>query len=123
MVFWPRPSGWGIQVLSLATRSLDPTSGPGGMSNTRSLTMTGTFDLQTRSCRNELALRRAADGRLLAIIDGEQVAVRLRQCFPWSEPSRHLSLRNTKDVEVALVDDPTALSDESRDALERALAE
>ena len=51
------------------------------------------------------------------------MAVRLRQCFPWSEPGRHLSLRNEDDEEIALVDDPALLDSESRRALESALAD
>jgi hypothetical protein len=39
-------------------------------------------------------LRTAVDGRLVVLVDGEPVPVRLRQCFPWSEPRLHLSLRN-----------------------------
>ena len=70
-----------------------------------------------------LTLRSGDDGRLVAVVDGEAVSVTLRQCFPWSEPHRHLSLRNDEDEEVALVEDPAALDDESRQALERALAE
>ncbi len=72
---------------------------------------------------DEVVLRRAEDGRLLVVTTGEPVAVRLRQCFPWSEPRRHLSLRDIKDKEIALVEDPTTLAPESREALERALAE
>jgi hypothetical protein len=49
--------------------------------------------------------------------------VRLRQCFPWSEPGLHLSLRDDEDREVAIVDDPAELEPESRQALEQALAE
>jgi len=71
----------------------------------------------------ELTLRNAGDGRLFAIVDGEAVSVRLRQCFPWSEPHRHLSLRDEDDEEVALVEDPATLAPESRRALEQALAE
>ena len=48
--------------------------------------------------------------------------VRLRQCFPWSEPRRHLSLRDDKEREVALIDDPALLAPESRLVLEDALA-
>ena len=70
-----------------------------------------------------LELRAAGDGRLVAVIGGRAVAVRLRQCFPWSEPARHLSLRDDEDEEVALVEDPAALAPESRRALEWALAE
>lgn len=72
---------------------------------------------------NELILRSAGDGRLVAIVDGEAVSVRLRQCFPWSEPHRHLSLRDEDDKEIALVEDPATLAPESRRALEQALAE
>jgi uncharacterized protein DUF1854 len=71
----------------------------------------------------ELRLRSSGDGRLFAIVDGESVPVRLRQCFPWSEPHRHLSLRDEDDEEVALVEDPAGLEPESRRAIEQALAE
>ncbi|HJU67182.1 MAG TPA: DUF1854 domain-containing protein [Gemmatimonadaceae bacterium] len=71
----------------------------------------------------ELVLKNAGDGRLVAIIDGVAVPVRLRQCFPWSEPHRHLSLRDEDDEEVALVEDPATLGEESRQAIEHALAE
>ena len=75
------------------------------------------------STQTQLALRPSTDGRLLARIAGKWVAVRLRQCFPWSEPGRHVSLRDDGDDEVALVDDPASLPPESRRALQRALAE
>ena len=71
----------------------------------------------------ELRLRNSGDGRLFAIVDGDAVSVRLRQCFPWSEPHRHLSLRDEDDEEIALVEDPATLAAESRRALEQALAE
>lgn len=82
-------------------------------------------ELLTRdpTTKPELSLRTSPDGRLLARIGGASVTVRLRQCFPWSEPGRHISLRNDGDDEVALVDDPAALAPESRRALERALGE
>lgn len=70
-----------------------------------------------------LALRSSGDGRLFATVDGEAVAVRLRQCFPWSEPQRHISLRDEDDAEVALVEDPASLAPESQLALEQAVAE
>jgi hypothetical protein len=68
-------------------------------------------------------LRMATDGRLHVVVDGRCVPVRLRQCFPWSEPGLHLSLRDDEDREVAIVDDPELLEPESRRALEHALAE
>lgn len=85
--------------------------------------MTGILEIEQQQSAEEVVLRSAGDGRLLAIVDGEPVAVRLRQCFPWSEPHRHLSLRDKEEREIALVEDPAALGPESRQALEQALAE
>ena len=70
-----------------------------------------------------VVLRNQGDGRLKALLGERTVVVKLRQCFPWSEPTRHISLRDSDDKEVALVDDPVALDEESRQALELALAE
>jgi hypothetical protein len=69
------------------------------------------------------SLRRAIDGRLLAMTEAGSVPVRLRQCFPWSEPRMHLSLRDEEDNEIALIEDPSWLDPESQRALEDALAE
>ncbi len=69
----------------------------------------------------EVVLRVGPDGRLLVRLDDEIVSVRVRQCFPWSEPQRHLSLRDDDEQEVAFVEDPAALEPESRRALEHAL--
>jgi hypothetical protein len=71
---------------------------------------------------SSVVLRAAEDGRLHALEGGRYVPVRLRQCFPWSEPGLHLSLRDDQDREVAIVDDPADLDPESRAALEQALA-
>jgi hypothetical protein len=68
-------------------------------------------------------LRISPDGRLVVLVNDEPVSVRLRQCFPWSEPRLHLSLRNDEDREVAIIDDPEELDGESRQALEQALAQ
>jgi hypothetical protein len=85
--------------------------------------MPDTLILNSTERREEIALERAPDGRLLVITTGGPVAVRLRQCFPWSEPHRHLSLRDDRDREIALVADPALLDPESRQAMELALAE
>ena len=71
----------------------------------------------------DLTLYQAGEGQLVAEVAGTAVAVRLRQCFPWSAPRRHLSLRDGDEREVAFVDDPAGLPEGSRRALERALAE
>lgn len=57
----------------------------------------------------------------LFVVEDPTVPVRVRQCFPWSEPHRYLSLRDASDKEIAMVDDPAALDEASRSALERAL--
>ena len=84
--------------------------------------MTSTLEVAPRESTNEVILRSAPDGRLLVITDNGPVAVRLRQCFPWSQPSQHLSLRDAADREIALIEDPATLDGESRRALDEALA-
>ena len=78
--------------------------------------------METAPSAAGICLRSDGDGRLLAIVSDRRVAVRLRQCFPWSEPRRHLSLRDDNDREVALIEDPALLAPESRRVLEDALA-
>ena len=73
--------------------------------------------------KKHIAIRNHGDGRLVAVAGERTVPVKLRQCFPWSEPTRHISLRDSDDKEVALVEDPALLDAESRQALELALAE
>ena len=80
--------------------------------------------MQVEGSEKALELRTASDGRLLALAaSGAEVAVRVRQCFPWTEPTRHLSLRDDEEREVAHVDDPARLDPLSRAALDRALAQ
>ncbi len=70
-----------------------------------------------------LRLSRRPDGHLMAMVDGKEVPVMATRCFPWSEPNRFISLRNPDDTEVALVEHPSDLDDESRGFLEQALIE
>ena len=70
-----------------------------------------------------LVVRNGAGGRLFVAAGGVEVPVTLRQCFPWYEPRRYLSLRDAEDREVALVVDPADFEAASRAALEQALAE
>jgi hypothetical protein len=81
------------------------------------------LEIEREEGSEAIRLRSASDGRLIAFTERGPVPVRVRQCFPWSEPHRHLSLRDTEDKEVALVADPASLGAASREALERALAE
>ena len=85
--------------------------------------MTDVLELETGMAPSGPVLRSEGDGRLFVLVDGEPVAVRLRQCFPWSEPGRHLSLRDEEDEEIALIEDPATLDLDSRTALDGALAE
>jgi hypothetical protein len=73
--------------------------------------------------RRTVALRHNGDGRLVAVVGERTIPVKLRQCFPWSEPTRHVSLRDSDDKEVVLIDEPASLDGDSRQALELALAE
>jgi hypothetical protein len=84
--------------------------------------MTAALRLEEQE-RETIPLVMSADGRLMAMTERGAIAVRVRQCFPWSEPHRHLSLRDSEDRELLYVDDPSGLSETSRDALERAVAE
>jgi len=68
------------------------------------------------------SIRVGPDGRLRVAIGGSTTSVVVRRCFPWSEPARYISLRDDENVEVALVDDPARLDEESRRVLESALA-
>ena len=68
-----------------------------------------------------LRLEWRADGSLWAVRGEEECAVSVRRCFPWTEPARHLSLRDGDEEEFAFVRDPADLDARSRAALERAL--
>src|SRR2546429_793009 len=63
-----------------------------------------------------------SDCSLWAVRGGEERAVVVRRCFPWSEPARYLSLRDSEEEEFAVVRDPADLDARSRAALEMALA-
>ena len=71
----------------------------------------------------ELRLERRTDGLLWAIQDGCEVAVRVCRCFPWSDPTRFISLRDFDDEEVALVRSAAELDPGSRKVLEEAVVE
>jgi hypothetical protein len=76
-----------------------------------------------RRARGALTLERRADGRLWAVKGSEERPVWVRRCFPWSQPTRYISLRDREESEFALVREPGELSVESRAILEGALVE
>ena len=71
---------------------------------------------------DHLQLESRADGRLRLTQGDRSAVVTVRQCFPWSQPTRYLSLRDDDEDELALISDTRALGPDSRAALERALA-
>jgi hypothetical protein len=73
--------------------------------------------------RRTLRIERRVDGQLWAERDGETRPVWVRRCFPWSEPTRFVSLLDHENNEFALVPDLRTLERASREALEDALAE
>ena len=66
-------------------------------------------------------LRWRTDGQLWAETGGCRAPVVVHRCFPWSDPARHISLRDQDEEEFAYVRDLSELEEESRAALERAL--
>ena len=73
--------------------------------------------------KGELMLERRADGQLWASMGGQETVVRVHRCFPWSEPGRYLSLRDTDEEEFALVAALEDLDRASRLALQEAADE
>lgn len=75
------------------------------------------------SMSDVLLLERRADGQLWAERRGVAQPVWVTRCFPWSEPTRFVSLRDHEKREVALVRDLNDLDLASRAVLEAALVE
>ena len=70
-----------------------------------------------------LKLERRVDGQVWALRNGDARPVHVYRCFPWSEPGRFVSLRDTEEQELAMVFEPAELDPDSRRVLEGALAE
>ena len=70
-----------------------------------------------------LRLERRRDGQLWATAGPRECPVRVLRCFPWSEPTRFISLRDVDNQEVALVHRFADLDGPSREVLSEALAE
>jgi len=77
---------------------------------------------QTLTSTSPCRLSLATDGRLLfQATNGTSHSVRVVRCFPWSEPSRYVSLRDADDAELYFIDRIDVLDADSRRALEGAL--
>jgi hypothetical protein len=74
-------------------------------------------------CRNpdvpeaHLRIERRVDGKLWSVRGDRAVVVKIVRCFPWSAPTRYLSLRSEADEEVALLRDVEELDPASRGVL------
>jgi hypothetical protein len=73
--------------------------------------------------RERVVLERRRDGQLWASNRGETRAVFVRRCFPWSEPTDYVSLRDGDENEFVLIRGSKDLDQASREVLEQALAE
>ncbi len=73
------------------------------------------------SGRSQAVLRWRPDHQLWAETGGRSAPVVVHRCFPWSDPARHISLRDHDEEEFAYVRDVSELDEKSRAALERAL--
>ncbi len=64
----------------------------------------------------------AGDDRIhVSELDRTHLDIRLRWCFPQSEPGRYLSICNRRDEELGVIRDPGGLAADSRGLMERAL--
>jgi len=84
-------------------------------------TMARGGELEEAVTHGALTLERRADGQLWALRGDVERAVWVRRCFPWSEPTRFVSLRDDEEREFALVRDPAELEPSSRGVLEDAM--
>ena len=71
----------------------------------------------------ELKIEKRTDGLLQTEHNGKNIVVRTQTCYPWSNPRQYISLRDEDDNEVAMIENLTDLSDDSRRVIEQSLAE
>jgi hypothetical protein len=62
-------------------------------------------------------LERRLDGKLWVVRDATAVAVEVVRCFPWTEPTRYLSLRDSHGKEHVFITQLEDLDPESQNAL------
>lgn len=66
---------------------------------------------------------RRNDGRINAVNGKVNVPVTARLCFPWTFPNQFVSLRNSDEAEVLLIEKLDDVDKQSRKVLEQLLAE
>ena len=80
-------------------------------------------EFESRARVDGIALERRIDGQLWALKGDKERPVWVRRCFPWSQPTHFVSLRDHDENEFALVREPADLDPASREVLEQALVE
>ena len=80
-------------------------------------------DVSRAATEGTISLERRGDGQLWAVKGNEARPVWLCRCFPWSEPTRFISLRDHEKDEFAFIREPADLDSQSRAVLEAGLAE
>lgn len=83
----------------------------------------GRFAVNAASATGDLLLQRRPDGQLTLETETGPAAVSVFRCFPWTEPSRFISLRDAETRELALVESIDTLDEQARVLLEDALAD
>ncbi|MCB0366895.1 MAG: DUF1854 domain-containing protein [Bdellovibrionaceae bacterium] len=63
------------------------------------------------------------EGQLSLWKEGQYIAVEIRRCFPWSQPTQCLSIRNGDDEEMMFIKDVKNLEKKSQDAVLQAMRE
>ena len=70
-----------------------------------------------------MRLGRKSDGQLVVVRGSVETPACVCPCFPWSQPTRYLSLRDYDEDEIGFVGDLAELDPASRRALEQGLVE
>ena len=71
--------------------------------------------------KTDLIIEKRPDGRLWTTVDGKDIAIQVKPCFPWSYPKKYISLRDDNDNEIALIEDLSFLESHSRKLVEQAV--
>jgi len=77
--------------------------------------------VEKHETRSEPRIERTATGALRIVTARGPTLARAVRCFPWSERTRHISIRDNEENELLYVDDLQSLDEDSRRALEGAL--
>jgi len=68
-----------------------------------------------------IELKKQANGLLVLKQEGKWIEVFIKECFPWRNPGKFLSLRDKEDNEVCLIEDLKYLGAESRELIQAEL--